>query len=77
MGKYWYQDEQNKWRQGNDSDDFAVSIIIGILMGLGWVLWKPISWWVLKKEQPTDGKIILWVFVVVALLSLIIYLSTL
>ena len=77
MGKYWYQDSQKKWRQGDDTDDFAVGIIIGVLMCIGWIFWKPISWWVLKREKPTDGWVAVWAIVAIALVSLIIYLCTL
>ena len=77
MGKYWYQDGQNKWRQGDDTDDFFVGLIIGILVCLGWIIWKPISWWILKRERPTEGWITVWAIATVAILSIIIYLCTL
>ena len=77
MGKYWYQDSQNKWRQGDDTDDFIVGIIIGVLMCLGWVVWKPISWWVLKRENPTQVWIVVWAIATIALVSVVIYLCTL
>lgn len=77
MGKYWYQDNQKKWRQGDDTDDFIVGLITITLMGFGWVIWKPINWWVLKKEEPTEGWIAVWAIVAVALVALVIYLCTL
>ena len=77
MGKYWYQDHENKWRQGDDTDDFFVAILTAIIFGLGWVFWKPIKWWLLKKEEPTTGGLTLWIIAVVIIISLVIYLSTL
>jgi hypothetical protein len=77
MGKYWYQDSQKRWRQGDDTDDFFVGIITLVLMGLGWVFGKPITWWVLKREEPTEGQITLWAIVSIVLVLLIIYLCSL
>jgi hypothetical protein len=77
MGKYWYQDSQKKWRQGDDTDDFFVEIIIFVLIGLGWVFWKPITWWVLKREEPDEKWIAVWAVVAIALVLLIIYLYSL
>lgn len=75
MGKYWYKDHENKWRQGDDNDDLAVAIIIAIAFSAIWIVWKPIKWWLLKKEEPTTGKITLWVIAAVLVLAFVIYLS--
>ena len=61
MGKYWYQDSENKWRQGDDTDDFFAGLIIAICFAAVWVIWKPISWWLLQREEPTRGAIALWI----------------
>ena len=74
MGKYWYRDHENKWRQGDDTDDFAVAILMAIFFGLGWIVWKPISWWLLKREKPTEKWITIWAIVTFVVLFLIIYL---
>jgi hypothetical protein len=71
MGKYWYQDDNKKWRIGDDTDDTVVALLTFLTICLGWVLWKPISWWLLHREEPTTWQIILW-WILVAIITFII-----
>ena len=76
MGKYWYRDDDGKWRMGDDNDDLAVGIILLILMGLFWFVRKPVQWWVLKSEEPTTGGMVLWGVVTIAIVVIILWMSS-
>lgn len=70
MGKYWYRDG-NKWRMRDDEDDGLAIALAVTLICLAWIVWKPISWWLLKREQPKKWQLVLWIVAIVVVLILI------
>jgi len=76
MGKYWYRDNDGKWRLGDDNDDIVVGIMLLVLLGLFWFVRKPVQWWILKSEEPTTGGMVLWGIVTVAIVAIILWIRS-